>query len=231
MKKANGGGGGNVTEIDLGEKVTESIRQEVADQVRMAGHSKGNVTSTRPVSRFSRFSGGYRPGMYGGYRPSWADRSSLSGGAWKLGEFLKLPDQIKAVGKDLLVGGLVGTVANRVVAWVAPNLVKTDSKLATEAIAFAVGIVPYLVKQNVTTLGVALPGFFFLAGALTEYAIGKTNLLGAKPALSGPTQMGAQAADPVLAARQKIAEVQNRIAQARKQAYSNIPRIQAQRVA
>jgi hypothetical protein len=232
MKKAKDGGGGNVTEIDLGEKVSESIRQEVADQVRMAGGEKrGNVTQPRPVSRLSRFSGGYRPGMYGGYRPSWADRSSLSGGGWKLGEFLKLPEQIKSAGKDLLVGGLVGTVANRVVAWVAPGLVKTDSKLATEAIGFAVGIVPYLVKQNVTTLGVALPGFFFLAGSLAEYAIGKTNLLGAKPALSGPAQMSQQAADPVIAARQKIAEVQNRIAQARKQAFSGVPRIQAQRVA
>lgn len=105
MKKKDGGGG-NVTEIDLGEKVSESIRQEVADQVRMAGGEKrGNVTSPRPVSRLSRFSGGYRPGMYGGYRPSWADRSSLSGGGWKLGEFLKLPEPIKSAGKDLLVGG------------------------------------------------------------------------------------------------------------------------------
>ncbi len=227
-KKVEGDGGGvNVTEIDLGEKVSETVREEVASQIRMAGKGRGNVTSPHAASRFSRFSGGYPPGMYGGYRPSWA--TGLSG--WKLGDFLKLPADVKPVAKNLLVGGLVGTVANRVVVWVAPGIVKTDSKLATEAIGFAVGIVPYLVKQNTTTVGVALPGLFFLAGALAEYAIGKTNLLGAKPALSGPQLAAGAQGDPVLAARRKLQEVQARIAQARAQAQGQIPRVAAQRVA
>jgi len=232
-KKVEGGGGPNVTEIDLGEKIDETIREAV-EVSRMAGPSsaaRGNVTP----SGASRFAGGYRPGMYGGYRPSWSrfGGAGLGAGNWKLGEFLKLPESMKSTAKDLLVGGLVGTVANRVVTWVAPGLVKTDSKLATEAIGFAVGIVPYLVKQNPTTVGIALPGLFFLAGSLTEYAIGKTNLLGAKPSLSGsqPAMGSQQTQDPVLAARRKLAEVHNRIAAARQQAQASVPRVQAQRVA
>jgi hypothetical protein len=230
-KKLQGDGDVNVTEIDLGEKIDETIRTEVADQIRMAGSEKrgANVTGS---SRVTRFSGGYRPGMYGGYRPSWANRfsSGMGAGNWKLGEMLKLPESLRTSGKDLLVGGLVGTVANRIVCWVVPGLVKTQSKLAVEAIGFAAGLIPYLVKQNAMTVGVALPGLFFLAGALTEWGIGKTNLLGAKPALSG-SQSALAGGDAVLAARQKLAEVQARIAQARQQAQYNVPRVAAQRVA
>jgi hypothetical protein len=229
--KLQGDGGVNVTEIDLGEKVSETVRMEVADQIRMAGKEKARGANVTSSSRTSRFSGGYRPGMYGGYRPSWANRfsSGLGAGNWKLGEILKLPANMRETGKDLLVGGLVGTVANRVVAWVVPGLVKTQSKLATDAIGFAVGLIPYLVKQNAMTVGVALPGLFFLAGSLTEWAIGKTNLLGAKPALSGPQPVNLSGGDAVLAARRKLAEVQARIAQARQQA--GVPRVVAQRVA
>ena len=224
-------GGENVTE-DRTAPVSAQVRMEVAEQIRMAGNDKArgaNVTSAS--SKGSRFSGGYRPGMYGGYRPSWANRfsSGLGSGDWKLGAILKLPDSLKTTGKDLLVGGLVGTVANRVVTWVAPGLLKTQSKLATEAIGFAVGLIPYLVKQNAMTVGVALPGLFFLAGALTEWGIGKTNLLGAKPALAGATPALAGNGDAVLAARRKLAEVQARIAEARRSA--GVPRVVAQRVA
>lgn len=231
--KLQGDGGVNVTE-DRVEQSTAQIRSEVAEQIRMAGNDKARGANVTSASRSSRFSGGYRPGMYGGYRPSWANRfsSGLGAGSWKLGDMLKLPESLKVTGKDLLVGGLVGTVANRVVTWVVPGLVKTQSKLATEAIGFAVGLIPYLVKQNAMTVGVALPGLFFLAGSLTEWAIGKTNLLGAKPALSGgvPALAGGNT-DAVLAARRKLAEVQARIAEARRGAGANVPRVVAQRVA
>jgi len=224
------GAGANVADLDLGKAATEKIRTEVADQIRMAGNDKARGANVTGGSRLSRFSGGYRPGMYGGYRPSWANRfsSSMGAGSWKLGDMLKLPQNMRETGKDLLVGGLVGTVANRVVTWVVPGLVKTQSKLATEAIGFAVGLIPYLVKQNAMTVGVALPGLFFLAGSLTEWAIGKTNLLGAKPALAGgaPALAGGNT-DAVLAARRKLAEVQARIAEARR----GVPRVVAQRVA
>lgn len=215
MKNKVGDGGSN-SEVELAE---------VGQSTRMAGPSSKGRSGNVP-----RFAGNYRPGMYGGYRPSWSRfGAGLGAGDWKLGEFLKLPQSMKTTAKDLLVGGLVGTVANRVVTWVAPGLVKTDSKLAAEAIGFAVGLVPYLVKQNPTTVGVALPGLFFLAGALTEYAIGRTNLLGAKPVLGGGAPLMGRS-DPVLAAREKLAQVHNRIAQARQQA-AGIPRVQAQRVA
>lgn len=223
-------GGENVTE-DRTAPVSAQVRMEVAEQIRMAGNDKARGANVTTGSKGSRFSGGYRPGMYGGYRPSWANRfsSGLGSGDWKLGAILRLPDSLKTTGKDLLVGGLVGTVANRVVAWVAPGLLKTQSKLATEAIGFAVGLIPYLVKQNAMTVGVALPGLFFLAGALTEWGIGKTNLLGAKPALAGATPALAGNGDAVLAARRKLAEVQARIAAARQSA--GVPRVVAQRVA
>lgn len=220
--------GVNVTE-DGGDSA--AIRTQIAEQIRMAGNDKARGANVTGGSKLARVSGGYRPGMYGGYRPSWANRfsSGLGSGNWKLGEILKLPANMRETGKDLLVGGLVGTVANRVVTWVVPGLVKTQSKLATEAIGFAVGLVPYLVKQNAMTVGVALPGLFFLAGSLTEWAIGKTNLLGAKPALSGAAPANLAGGDAVLAARRKLAEVQARIAQARQAA--TVPRVAAQRVA
>lgn len=224
-------GDANVTE-DRVAPVSAAIRTEVAEQIRMAGNDKARGANVTSSSKSSRFSGGYRPGMYGGYKPSWANRfsSGLGSGDWKLGAILKLPDSLKTTGKDLLVGGLVGTVANRVVAWVAPGLLKTQSKLATEAVGFAVGLIPYLVKQNAMTVGVALPGLFFLAAAVTEWGIGKSNLLGAKPALAGVTPALAGNGDAVLAARRKLAEVQARIAEARRNT-QNVPRVVAQRVA
>ena len=227
--KLQGDGGANVTEDRA--PVSAAIRTEVAEQIRMAGNDKARGANVTGASKGSRFSGGYRPGMYGGYRPSWANRfsSGMGSGDWKLGAILKLPDSLKTTGKDLLVGGLVGTVANRVIGWVVPGLIKTQSRLATDAISFAVGLIPYLVKQNAMTVGVALPGLFFLAGSLTEWAIGKTNLLGAKPALAGVTPVLSGNADAVLAARRKLAEVQARIAESRRNA--GVPRVVAQRVA
>jgi len=76
----------------------------------MAGNDKARGANVTSGSRSSRFSGGYRPGMYGGYRPSWANRfsSGLGSGNWKLGDMLKLPQSLRETGKDLLVGGLVG---------------------------------------------------------------------------------------------------------------------------
>lgn len=219
MKKLHGV---NVTGAELNEQVRTD-----ADRIQMAGPGSLARGANIP-SRLSRFAGGgYRPGMFGGYRPSWAGRFTPGMGGWKLGEMLKLPGSLG--GKDLLTGALVGTVANRVVTWVVPGLVKTQSKLAVEAIGFAAGLVPYLVKQNATTVGIALPGLVFLAGAATEWAIGKTNLLGAKPQLQGAGPSTALAGqDAVLAARRKLAEVHNRIAQARQQA--GVPRVAAQRV-
>jgi len=205
---------GNVTTIDLGEKMDQVIRDEAA---RLAGRPG------TPQSRISRFSGGYRPGMYGGYRPWYASRlqqgqgQGLGAGDWKLGSLMRLPDGIREKSKELFSGGLIGTVGNRVIAWVAPDVLKTTNALAVEGVAFGVTLLPYVFKQNVMTLGIALPGFFFFLGALTESLIGYTKLLGPKPALEGrqaPQAQGAHA-DAVMAARRKLAEAQVRMQQQR----------------
>ncbi len=209
MKKSqkSDGAEGNVTTIDFGEKFDGLIRDEA---LRLAGKpGKGASKGTR--------SGGYRPGMYGGHRPGMSGYrpwhpSRMSGG--KLGALMRLPAGIRETSKDLFTGGLIGTAGNRVLAWVAPGILKTNSKLAVEAVAFGVTLIPYVVKQNVTTFGIALPGFFFFIGALADSAISATDLLGPKPALGGPqrTQRSQQPHETaVLAARRKIQEAQNRM--------------------
>ncbi len=197
---------GNVTHIDLGEKFDSMLRDEA---LKLAGTKGKSAKGAR--------SGGYRPGMYGGYRPGMSGYrpwhpSRMSGG--KLGALMRLPGGIRETSKDLFTGGLIGTAGNRVLAWVAPGILKTNSKLAVEAVAFGVTLVPYVVKQNVTTFGIALPGFFFFLGALADSAIGATDLLGAPPVLSGPqrTQRSPQPHETaVLAARRKLAEAQQRM--------------------
>lgn len=212
---------GNVTTIDLGEKIDQVIRDEAT---KLAG---------RPEARgVSRFAGGYRPGMYGGYRPWYASR--LQGqGDWKLGTLMRLPDGIREKSKDLFAGGMIGTVGNRVIAWVAPDVLKTTNQLAVEGVAFGVTLLPYVFKQNVTTFGIALPGFFFFLGALTESLIGATKLLGPKTVLSGrpaPQAQGAHA-DAVMAARRKLAEAQARMQQQRQMAGSRPAAVARPRVA
>lgn len=225
-QKRGSGEAVNVTELDLGEVVQGAINDEAA---KLAG-SRGSGKEKPSGSRFSKFSGGYRPGMYGGYRPSSyapGGRPGLSRpGDWRLGDMLKMPEKIKPVAKDLLTGGLVGTVGNRVVAWVVPGLVKTESKIATDAIAFGVGIAPYLFARNAFTVGIALPGLFFLAGSLAEYALEKTKILGAKPTLSGLPGAQPAASQAAVQARQKLAQVRNRMQQAR-QGGAQVPRVLA----
>lgn len=203
----------NVAIVDFGEKLDEIVRDAARKEVaKMEGSKKSSASSS---------TSGYRPGMYPMYRPV------LGAKEWKLGAFLKMPEDVKRVGKGILTGGTLGAIGNRVIAWVAPGIVKTQSKLVTEAIAFGVGIIPYLAKPNSTTVGIALPGLFFLVGALTEYGLGATNLLGAKPVLaglSGAQSGGHSPQDAAVAARRKLAEVQVRMQQARAQA----PRVIAQ---
>ncbi len=207
---------GNVTTLDFGEKFDAVIRDEA---MKLAGRKSdgGSGSPSRPTpSRFTP--GSYRPGMYGGHRPGMGSykpwyASRMGAGDWKLGAMMRLPEGIKSASKELFTGGLIGTAGNRVLAWVAPGILKTQSKLAVEAVAFGVTLIPYVVKQNVTTFGIALPGFFFFLGALADSAIGATNLLGAKPNLSAPQGQRSQHThqEAVLAARRKLAEAQGRM--------------------
>lgn len=218
MKKSqkSDGADGNVTTIDFGEKLDSVIRDEA---IKLAGSRDRGRKSSGAVARSSRFSGGYRPGMYGGYRPTmgmhrtW--RPSRMGDG-KLGMLLKLPEGVREKSKELFTGGLIGTAGNRVLAWVAPGILNTQSKLAVEAVAFGVTLVPYVVKQNVTTFGIALPGFFFFLGALADSAIGATNVLGPdpRPGLRGSQpqrQPQHSHQEAVLAARRKLAEAQHKM--------------------
>ncbi len=236
-KKAGLGGDGNVTTIDLGETIDRAVRTEAS---RLAGSSKPAKKAGKGEvpSRFSQYTGGYRPGMLGGkgYRPPWYGSSYRPGlsGSWKLGNMLKLPKQLEA--KDTLTGVVLGTVGNRVLSWVVPGIVGTSEGIATEAVAFGVGLVPYLAKPNAMTVGIAIPGLVYLAGALTEYAIQKTQLLGKKPATpaAAPTAVeGRVAGANALAARRKLQAVQARINAGRMQGAQPAPRVVArpQRVA
>lgn len=206
---------GNVTVLDFGEKFDSVVRDEA---LKLAGRKSGG--SGTQAARTSRFTPGtYRPGMYGGHRPGMGSYkpwyANRMAGDWKLGSLMRLPDGVREKSKELFTGGLIGTAGNRVLAWVAPGILKTQSKLAVEAVAFGVTLIPYVVKQNVTTFGIALPGFFFFLGALADSAIGATNLLGPKPNLSGSGAMGQRTQhshqDAVLAARRKLAEAQGRM--------------------
>ncbi len=219
---------GNVTTIDLGEKFDSVIRDEA---LKLAG-AKGKGGSKTAGSK------GYRPGMYGGYRPGMAGYkpwhpSRMSGG--KLGALMRLPGGIRETSKDLFTGGLIGTVGNRTIAWVAPGILRTNSALAVDGVAFGVTLLPYIFKQNVTTFGIALPGFFFFLGSVADYAIGATGLLGSKPSLSGPQPRQQQRQpshrDAVLAARRKLAEAQQRMQRPVQMQQPAAPRVVAQRVA
>lgn len=224
-QKGHGADGANVTVIDLGEKIDGAIRSQAA---RMAGTRKKGVTS-RSGSRFSRFAGGYKPGMYGGYRPWYAQRGA-SAGDWKLGAILGLSQDMKKVGSGLLTGTIAGAAGNRLVVWGVANATGMRSKLLAEAIGFGAGLLPLLGARNPLTFGLALPGAVQLVGALTEEIFGFTGITFLQnPGLQGGQrrpvqQMGSQQA--AQQARRKLAEVQARISRARQSA-SQMPRVVA----
>lgn len=195
QKGAGRDGKGNVT-IDLGETIEKKLRAASMS----GGAGKGSLS--RPGYR----SGGYRPGMYGGYRPWYASRFSSSGGNWALGQRLGLPESLKT--SDALTGIGLGIAGGRALVRVTPDIIKTDSKLAHEAIAFGVGLVPLLAKRNSLTMGVALPGAVFLGGAVVDWLLDQVGMV--KPALRG-SGAPRQGADAALAARQKLADIQARI--------------------
>jgi hypothetical protein len=87
-------------------------------------------------------------------------------------------------------------------------LIKNDSKLLHEGIAFVAGLVPFLVKrQSAMALGVAVPGFIYLGGTLVDALfdyIGWTS-----PSLQG-AQRSTPRYDAAMASRQKLAALAQR---------------------
>lgn len=214
--------GPNVTTFDLGEKIDGAIEAKARELVA----SRGLGAPASKPSKFSRFAGGYKPGMYGGYRPWYAQKAGMSGD-WKLGAMLGMSPEMKKVGSGLLTGTLIASAGNRVIVWGVATAAGIKNKLLGEAIGFGFGLLPLLGWRTPATFGIALPGTVQLVGALTEELLNATVL--PNPGLSGgiqrpQQQMGSQNA--AVAARKKLAEVQQRILAARQSA-ARMPRVMA----
>jgi hypothetical protein len=111
-----------------------------------------------------------------------------------------------------MVSGLaIGVLANRALMRGSPDVVKTDIEVVHTGILFGLGVIPLLVKPNAITLGVAIPGAVYFAGSLVDWMMNKAGIR--KPALSGdaPAQAPRQGMDQALAAREKMAQMQQRI--------------------
>lgn len=191
-------GTGNVT-IDLGEAIDKKLRS-----AGMAGRGALTRPQYRPGGQ--RPGGGmYRPGMYGGYRPWYA--SQFGSGRFGLGGVLGLPSTVQNTTK-MLTGALLGIAGNRALVRVTPELIATGSRVVHEAIAFGVGLIPLLAKKNDMTLGVALPGFVFLAGSVADWALDTVGVR--RPALQGAgSPRGGH--DAALAARQRLEAMRQRV--------------------
>jgi len=229
---------GNVI-VDLGEDIDKKIRSAVGDARRSmertemgrpgefrSGGFRPGVFGHRPGGyRPGGYRpGGYRPGMFGGYRPWYADRTGRGGSMGMA--FMTEP--VKPV--QMLGGLALGVVGNRALVRVTPDLIGHPSEVIHTGIAFVVGLVPVLVRPNSITVGVAIPGAVYFAGALVDFAMNKVGIK--KPTLSGaeaPAQAQPQAlrggADAALAARQKLAHLQSQIQQpVQQQQYAGNPR-------
>lgn len=197
MKTKKGAGrkpqSGNIV-LDLGEEAWRARdRQGMSGGAGPSGREHG-----RPQSGLGRF------------RPWWAGRRE-GGGTWELGRRMMIPERLET--SQALTGALVGTVGNRVVVRLVPQILGTTSRLAAEAVAFGVGLIPFLAQRNSMTTGVALPGLLFLAGALSDFALDAVGLQ--RPVLAGlgESRRAIGAMESALAARQKLAEIQGRIRQ------------------
>jgi hypothetical protein len=191
MSKKEGAGrkasSGNVV-LDLGE--------EVYTERRRSGMSGGASTLGRYRSPQSGF----------GFRPWHAGRGT---GVWELGRKMQIPQTLTT--SQTLTGAIAGTVGGRVVVRLVPQILGTTSRLAAEAVAFGVGLIPFLVQRNSMTAGIALPGLVFLTGALADFALDAVGMQ--RPVLAGlgESRRAVGAMESALAARQKLAEIQSRI--------------------
>jgi hypothetical protein len=253
---AGGGGSGNVV-IDLGETIEKKLRAAGLSGSRAAASASKISGSKSLYSPFKSAAGNrpgmfggpragafsaYRPGMFGGYRPwysrfggrPWLGQEAAAAavpyappGRWGL-----LPAQLQQVKTtELLTGMAFGVLGNRALVRLTPLLFKPaagekPSKLLHEALAFGAGLVPLLFKRNPTTLGVAVPGAVIFAASLVDKLYDAINL--PKADLAGGD--GAPRVDAALAARQKLAAIQQRIGAAQTQAHPYVqPASQVQR--
>jgi hypothetical protein len=128
---------------------------------------------------------------------------------------------------DLLTGAALGLLGNRALVRLTPKLWPTNSsRLVHEGIAFGLGLLPMLFKRNAMTVGVALPGAVYFAGTLVDMLYNAVGMPSAT--LAGGNGAPQAAADPNLGARQRLAQIQQRIntPQASQQQRS-LPRVMA----
>lgn len=198
-------GNGNIT-VDLGEAIDRKLRSAM-----------GKGASDPKKASMGYPGSGYRPGMYG-WKPYGAERPGRFGGSpsrfggsmnrWSLGgpSLLGLSRQVSTM--QGLTGIAVGLIGNRALMRVSPSLVKTSNLMAHSAIAFVVGLIPVLIKQNSVTMGVAVPGAVYLGGSIVDWAFDAVGI--AKPALSGGSPTGS-GVNQAIQARQRLVDLQRSI--------------------
>lgn len=182
---------GNIV-LDLGEEAWRARdRRGMSGGATPQGRGYG-----RPQSGLGRF------------QPWWAGRRE-GGGGWELGRRMMIPERLET--SQALTGAIAGTVGNRIAVRLVPQILGTTSRLAAEAVAFGVGLVPFLFQRNSMTTGIALPGLLFLAGALSDFALDAVGL--PRPVLAGlgESRRAIGAMESALAARQKLADIQSRM--------------------
>lgn len=187
---------GNVT-IDLGEEIDKKLRTAIG--------SRSNKLSVRRS--------GYRPGMFGGYRPFHASSGRSMLGAKGLG----LPERLET--GAFLTGGVIGLIANRALIRLTPGLIGT-SAFWNEVTVAALGILPLFVKRNSTTMGVALPGVVFVASQIVNAGL---NAIGVQQVAGMSGNQNA-----ALSARQKLADIQARLQHQAQSRVGVLPRVVAQ---
>lgn len=244
-------GNGNIT-VDLGEAIDKKLRAVMGkaeapkraevgrpDGLSPGGYRPGAFGGYRPGGYRPGMFGGYRPGanrpggqrpgMFGGYRPWYATRESRFGGS--VGSPFLGAGVMREVHIGHLVGGIaVGIAGNRALVRVTPDIIKVDHAVVHDAIAFVVGLIPLLAKQNSFTVGAALPGTVFLAGSLVDWILNSLNVKKGPSSIGSP-QGGApvrQGTGDALSASRKLADIASRVQYQQPPAAAGAPRIYAQ---
>jgi hypothetical protein len=201
------------------------IRERLEGRPSLSGRPGFGRSVARPG--FGRPSLGARPGRpwfqrYGNKPWMGQEVASVPSGRTYL-----IPASVQTVKTaELLTGGALGVLGNRALVKLTPMMWGGQKPLVYEGIAFVVGLLPLAFKRNATTLGVALPGAVFLTGTLVDMLFNW--LMPAKvaaPATAAGTMQGGQ--DATWAARQKLAQIQNRINQPQMAAQGPLPRVVA----
>lgn len=242
---------GNVT-VDLGEKHSQKIERMISEKFAKAGLAGSKRTEMgRPVagkfsSRPGLLGGGYRPWYSRSGGPSIGSRLGRPGSslgsrfgrrpwlgqeamAWVPGTsaFQIIPASLRQVATGNLLTGLgLGLLGNRALVRLTPQLWPNPNRLMHEGIAFAAGLIPMLFQRNAATLGVALPGAVYFGGTLVDRLFTWIGIPSAT--LAGAQNENSAGANAALAARQKLAAIQNRIQSPAVQPNRGVPRVVAQ---